>query len=201
MKTNKEYRRQEILDCARRVFSRHGFEKATMDDIARSVGLKKGSLYYYYESKDALVSDVISREGEKLVTSIKDEVGKVDDIRGKILKFVSVRLDFFGNLYGILKPTVRIILAMRPTYYQYSRDIFEKEVDMLAGLINQGIRSGIFNECNCRHIAGVILNICDAVELRMYQQSYTGEASDINYVQIDKEVNLAVRLMLDGLSR
>ncbi len=46
-----EFRCAEILDAARRVFARDGFNGATMDNIAEAAGLAKGTLYLYFQSK------------------------------------------------------------------------------------------------------------------------------------------------------
>ena len=41
----------KIVGIASTVFSRFGFKKATMDDIARAAGMGKSSIYYYFKSK------------------------------------------------------------------------------------------------------------------------------------------------------
>jgi AcrR family transcriptional regulator len=46
-----EFRCAEILDAARKVFARKGFENATMDGIAEVAGVAKGTLYLYFQSK------------------------------------------------------------------------------------------------------------------------------------------------------
>jgi len=202
MTTNKnDKRKQEILEHARQVFVKYGFERTTMDDIANTVGLKKGSLYYYYDSKEAMISDVINSEGKKLLDYTQKEIKGIEKARERVLKFVTARLNFFGQLYSLLKPTVRIILANRPTLYTYGKEIFEKEVKILTDIISDGIKAGEFVDSDSRQIAGVILNICDAVELRAYQQNDTFSMAEMDYSHIEEEVNFAVKLMLDGLSR
>jgi AcrR family transcriptional regulator len=46
-----EFRCGEILDAARKVFARKGFENATMDEIAEAAGVAKGTVYLYFQSK------------------------------------------------------------------------------------------------------------------------------------------------------
>ncbi|MCB8879578.1 TetR/AcrR family transcriptional regulator [Acidisoma cellulosilytica] len=53
-------RRRAIVDGAGRVFARDGYEGASMADIAREVGVSKGTLYNYFPSKAALFSGFIS---------------------------------------------------------------------------------------------------------------------------------------------
>jgi AcrR family transcriptional regulator len=56
-----EYREQaraRILAAARTVFRRRGFRTATMEDIAREIGVSKGALYVYYRNKSALLTAI-----------------------------------------------------------------------------------------------------------------------------------------------
>jgi AcrR family transcriptional regulator len=52
-------RKGEILDAAARVFHRKGYESASIKDVADEVGILKGSLYYYIESKQQLLYEVL----------------------------------------------------------------------------------------------------------------------------------------------
>ena len=58
-----EARKAEILDGARAVFIRHGFERATMQDIATEVGISPGAIYRYFPSKEHLITVVCAAAG------------------------------------------------------------------------------------------------------------------------------------------
>ncbi|MBF6437539.1 TetR/AcrR family transcriptional regulator [Nocardia cyriacigeorgica] len=51
-------RRQEILDAAAKVFARKGFAASRIDDVAAEAGIAKGTIYLYFDSRDALLSGV-----------------------------------------------------------------------------------------------------------------------------------------------
>ncbi|MBV9997527.1 MAG: TetR/AcrR family transcriptional regulator [Verrucomicrobia bacterium] len=55
-------RRQRLLDCAGALFSRWGFDKTSMDDIAREAGISKGAVYLEFPNKDALFKAVLQWE-------------------------------------------------------------------------------------------------------------------------------------------
>ncbi len=54
-----EERKQQILQSATLVFARLGFNKATMDDIVAESGLSKGTLYWYFKSKDEIIIAIL----------------------------------------------------------------------------------------------------------------------------------------------
>ena len=51
-----------IVSVANKLFSRFGFQKTSMDEIAKTARKAKGSLYYHFASKEALFKEVVSRE-------------------------------------------------------------------------------------------------------------------------------------------
>lgn len=56
-----DIRRQEIIDGARQLFEKQGISRTSMSGIARQLDVAKGLLYYYFDSKEALVATVIDQ--------------------------------------------------------------------------------------------------------------------------------------------
>src|SRR5947209_20386256 len=56
-----EIRRNQILDAATKVFVRQGFQHARMDDIVEESGLSKGTLYWYFKSKEDIINAILRR--------------------------------------------------------------------------------------------------------------------------------------------
>jgi AcrR family transcriptional regulator len=57
----------KVLDAALEVFALRGYERASMNDIAVTAGLKKPSLYHYMQSKEDLLEAIIVRSHERLI--------------------------------------------------------------------------------------------------------------------------------------
>jgi TetR/AcrR family transcriptional regulator, cholesterol catabolism regulator len=51
--------RQRILDAAARIFREQGYSEARLSDIADAVDMKTGSLYYHFDSREALVTEIL----------------------------------------------------------------------------------------------------------------------------------------------
>ena len=69
-----EDRREQIIDAALRVFAQKGYGKATNKDIAREAGITPGLIYYYFESKEALLNALIeTRTPLQLLRSMPPE--------------------------------------------------------------------------------------------------------------------------------
>src|SRR5215207_8690588 len=57
-------RRDHILDAATRVFAAKGFRGATIRDVARQAGVADGTIYNYFDNKDALLFGLLDRLNE-----------------------------------------------------------------------------------------------------------------------------------------
>ena len=65
-----ELRRDAILDRAAECFARKSYPAATMNDIALACGTSKARLYHYYESKEAILFDLLDRYTHRLLAII-----------------------------------------------------------------------------------------------------------------------------------
>ena len=74
----KEQRRKEILDAAEKVFFSKGFNHATMDEVAETAELSKGTLYLYFKNKEDLYFAIAQRSMTILKTSFQEAVKKHD---------------------------------------------------------------------------------------------------------------------------
>ena len=70
---------RQILDGARRVFLADGFDGASMNDIAREAGVSKGTLYVYFDSKEALFVALIREDRKHQAEQLCDFVGEADE--------------------------------------------------------------------------------------------------------------------------
>ncbi|MFZ0530878.1 MAG: TetR family transcriptional regulator [Propionicimonas sp.] len=62
--------RELIMDAATRLFAARGVTSTSIDDIAASAGIAKGSIYYNFESKAGLVEAIMARSGEILAGAL-----------------------------------------------------------------------------------------------------------------------------------
>jgi len=149
----KEHRKEEILDSAQKVFFDKGFQVATMDEIADSAELSKGTLYLYYNSKEDLFLAVMMR-GLNILYELIDGVMNSDrSIVRKLLALEDVYLEFFESqknyfrmFYFIQTPQFhkQVSEEMRLSCCALTHKIWELVIDLLKKGMDDGlIRSDI----------------------------------------------------------
>ncbi len=79
-----ELKRDEILDVAAQCFADRSYPAASMNDIAAACGTSKARLYHYYESKEAILFDLLDRYTQRLLAVIAQaeataQRGNLDD--------------------------------------------------------------------------------------------------------------------------
>jgi AcrR family transcriptional regulator len=136
-------RHREVLEAAARVFHEKGYESTSIQDIAESVGILKGSLYYYIRSKDDLLYEILQGVHEDALANIK----KVDEVEGdalqKIRAFVTTHLTFNAeNLVkmGVFFHDFRSLSEERKQVIVEERDYYDQ---LLRDLIRQGQEEGL----------------------------------------------------------
>lgn len=75
-------RRVHILDAAERCFTRAGFHRTTMQDICKEAGVSPGAVYTWFDSKEALIGGITSRNRDEVLASFGPMAGAPDFIAG-----------------------------------------------------------------------------------------------------------------------
>ena len=137
--------RSKILVAAQEVFTRYGFGKTTMDDIAREMGKGKSSIYYYFTSKEDIFRAVIDKELILMKTRILDAVSSKKDSREKLKVYVIERMhgvQSFKNLYTVIRNE---FTTQRDFVDQTRQQTDQDEISIVKDILDQGVEAGIFN--------------------------------------------------------
>lgn len=78
-------RRDELADAALALFGERGFRSTTLDDVAKRAGVSKGTVYLYFDSKDALFRGMVER---KIVALIEAGEALVREHRGSAARLL-----------------------------------------------------------------------------------------------------------------
>jgi AcrR family transcriptional regulator len=91
------YRQSVFLPAAIRVFGECGFERATMDRIAREAAVAKGTIYLYYKSKQAMYDAALRSGLADLDERTRLRIEGLPTLRDVIISFVSTRAEYFAE--------------------------------------------------------------------------------------------------------
>jgi len=89
----KKKRVKEILRAAELMFLMKGFNNSSMDEIADLANLGKGTIYYYFRSKDEIFLSIIKREADKVYEEIVKRVSKEKSLYEIVKEIISFYLE------------------------------------------------------------------------------------------------------------
>jgi len=75
MKSKGEMTREKIVEAARELFNSRGFSATTISDLVEATGLQKGSLYFHFPGKDAIVREVLNRATDDFMKFLDKALG------------------------------------------------------------------------------------------------------------------------------
>ena len=138
-------RRTQILEAALKVFARKGFSNARTDDIAQEAGISKGLLYWYFESKDAIIRSLLGWLFEADLQLLEALVAQRQ--RSARERLLEIARQALGSLPA-LKPLMPVAyefyaLASRPGPVREAlQNHYRRYCNLLTELIRQGTQAG-----------------------------------------------------------
>jgi TetR/AcrR family transcriptional regulator, cholesterol catabolism regulator len=94
-RTENPARRRDLVAAAARLFRRYGYERTTAREIARAFGVQSGSIFYHFESKEALLVAVMLEGMRQFVASARGPLAEAHTPRERL------RALFFGHLTAL----------------------------------------------------------------------------------------------------
>jgi AcrR family transcriptional regulator len=184
---------------AQKIFARHGLAKTTLDDIAIAVGMKKASLYYYFENKEEIFGEVITQESHEFLKELKDSISKEKNQVKKILRYAKVRLDYFRRMMNLHDLSIHVILEMKPVFDKLYSDFRNKEIELISEIIDEAVRQGRFKPCKASKVASAMLIISDALKFSEFCNTTMRLASEVDYSKVEKDTDYILKLIISGL--
>ena len=137
-----EKRKQELLQIAYRMFLTGGYENTSVDEIIAEAGIAKGTYYYYFESKEQMLEEVIGmmieKEAEAAEQIIKANIPVPQKIVG-IIASLQPSQEELPIKDALMQPENTIM------HIKIQKRLLETVVPLLTCAVEEGVREGIFS--------------------------------------------------------
>ena len=149
-------RKQEIVTTARRLFQTENYDKITMQRIVDELGVAKGTVFYYFESKEellkAVVEDIIDEDATRKRLVIEKTSGNALDKMQAVMQLESMALKYPHILERLHEPSNAVM------HSQLLAVMITNEASLYEMLIHQGCQEGIFQTDNPLECAEFIIS-------------------------------------------
>lgn len=186
-------RKGQIVHATVECIAKLGYHNFSMQDVAKTAGLSKGIIHYYFLSKDDLMMAVLEKVAGNIEAGMAAKMQAAADPIEKLKIFIKacfevirntkeyyqVNMDFWTQINQ--KDEVRSAIAAH--YGQFR--------DTACLVINEGIHAGKFRQVDAKHYGSMIIALVDGLSL---QWLFDNQVFDY-----DKITQQATAMIVDGL--
>jgi AcrR family transcriptional regulator len=136
---------EQILRAAHQLFQKYGFQKVSVDDVAKAIGKGRSSLYYYYKNKDEIFDAVMDVEIREILTETERAMDRETGIEDKLrafginkIKISRKRKSFFDALEAGMNADE--ISQYARTKLRTHRALIKEETRILLGAFTRAIK-------------------------------------------------------------
>ncbi len=167
----KERRRQQIIVAAKRIFSKKGLSKTTMEDIAKESELSPGTLYLYFKNKEELYASLSLRILQFLsirVAQVIQDPG--EDPTEKLDRLIEAMYEVYEfdpmviiNMFHL--QSSETLKNLSPELLTEIKTLSKKALSNIAGIFNEGIEQGVFVDRHPTALADIFWSLFSGVIL------------------------------------
>lgn len=145
-KEHKEIRKKEILDAAISVFSKKGFHKATLEEIAKKAKVAKATLYLYAKDKYDLLFLVVDEATTLVLSNIENAIKKIQDPLGKLQAIIKIQFETIYKYNDIAKVLLRELPGLEKVVDNKIMEKRQEFVKIFKEVIKDGIKTNQIKE-------------------------------------------------------
>jgi AcrR family transcriptional regulator len=162
--------RENILLVAGQHFSRFGFKKTTLTDIASALGKQKTALYYYFKNKEDIFSELIKIEAKEFYQKLAAILESDAPPKERLSYYIASRIRMMeevANRYKVLKEE---LFQLLPQIEEVRAPYHKKEAELLGNFLAEGTSSGHFSVKNPEELAVTLVHMLKGLEIPMFVQ-------------------------------
>ncbi len=153
--------RQRILDAAQHRLWHYGYKKTTIDEIASDAGVGKGTVYLHFDSKEDIGLAIMGQYKE---TSLHEIEAIAQDAHKepveKLKEMLRLPILSAHRRCEESSASLELIIAMKPHIQAHLRPYLDKEYALLAGVLEEGNRRGVFEVADPLRAARTLKIMC-----------------------------------------
>ncbi len=186
-------RKEQIVRATVDCISKFGYHNFSMQDVARTAGVSKGIIHYYFLNKDELMMSVLDKVAGDIERVLQSDMANIEDPFQKMEIFVNVcfdvvrstreyyqvNMDFWTQINQ--KDEVRGVIARH----------YAKFRETAAKVVRQGLQSGKFRQVDPAQYGSFVIAVIDGLSLQWL--------FDDKVFDYDGMVKVASRLIIEGL--
>lgn len=197
-KRRPDARPEEIIEAAIDVFGQQGFARTKLDDVARKAGVSKGTLYLYFDSKDALFRAMMKQRLEAKIATAEELLRTWNGSSADLLRtYVTQHWSAMNQPESVR--LIRLVMSELVSFPELAKWYYQEAImrmrSVVERILERGVASGEFRPTNTAVTARLIQLLCaQSAQFRYYLMPF-----DPNPVSSDTMLEAILDLYLHGV--
>lgn len=162
-RVTKTNRKQEIIKAAAILFSKKSYHDVTVDQIAEQVGVAKGTIYLYFESKENLYLGILEATFKTIESILEKEIAKKDPAPEKLKKMLTLVFQFYFQNLDVLRILTRDETRLIREHFEFTEHWRRRRIKLYRKILEKGIKEGSFRPANTELMALIIFGLVGSV--------------------------------------
>jgi AcrR family transcriptional regulator len=172
---DKDEVKESIINISGHIFSRFGFRKTTVDEIAYASRKGKSSIYYYFDSKEDIFKAVVEKEAGIMKEEILKAIASAETPMQKLKAHVMTRMQSMGKLANFYSALKDDYLSHLDFIDKIRKDFDLEEIGMMEEILAQGCQNNEFDIRDTHLTAVGIVTALKGLEIPLF---WGGEEKD-----------------------
>ncbi len=181
-------RRKEIIKTAAQLFSQKSYHDVTMEEVASTLGVAKGTLYLYFESKEKLYLSILENGFEAIQTLIAEVQSGRDPAPLKLKKILKLIFRFYRQNIDILRILTRDETHLIREHYEFTEFWKNRGVQVYERILERGVKEGSLRPINTRLTAIIIFGLIRSVLFHYDSEKSAEEIAEGVFSIIEKGI-------------
>ena len=163
--------RDYIVGVARRIFTRNGFRKTTMEEIAAACHKGKSSIYYYFPGKEEIFKAVVEKEAGELRVQLDKTIQLDSSPLEKLKAYIFFRLHHVRTVENFYSALNDASLSHLDFIFEIRKNFDLEEQKLVEGILEEGMQNGSFQLSSSEIGAIAISTMMKGLELPLLLSS------------------------------
>jgi AcrR family transcriptional regulator len=184
-----------ILDAAESLLAQYGYRKMTVEDIARKVGIGKGTIYLHFNGKQELALSTVDRIVKRLVERLREIAAMEASATERLQSMLEMRVLFrFDRVRKYSQGLDDLLRSIRSALLERRRHHFELEASEFERVLQEGLNRGELSLEDPRQTAHLLLIATNSLLPFNLSPRELGDRADLL-----RRAKLVSELLIQGL--
>lgn len=187
--------RDSILDATDRLLARNGYKRMTIEELAKEVGIGKGTIYLHFESKEDIALSHIDRIIERLKFRLDSLAVSKGTVESRLRSMLNERVMFrFDSVQHYSQSLNELLSHLRPKLLERRERYFDEEARIFEKVIAEGKSSGELAVRNAEDAARTLIDATNSLLPYSLSAFELGERGEV-----EKKVKRLADMIVAGM--